>query len=168
MKLVKTAYGRVIPQDVTVPQKLEKLRDLPFPGGVDLQYIIRQLAQELDLNVLFDSESFRQDTKIKIELKNVTAAKALDYIFLQQGLFFQKVGPRTIMVGTSKSPTVFSAISFTHILSGKRRSDGSGENRAGGDSAATRQNSRQFRLLTNQPTASPSATQRKMFALLEI
>ena len=99
VKLVKTAYGRIIPQDVVIPQKLEKLRDLPFPSGVDLKYIIKQLAQELDLNVLFDSESFRQDQKISIELKNVTAAKALDYIFLQQGLFFQKVGPRTIMVG---------------------------------------------------------------------
>ena len=99
LKLVKTAYGRVIPQDVVIPQKLEKLRDLPFPGGVDLKYIIKQLAQELDLNVLFDSESFRGDRKISIELKNVTAAKALDYIFLQEGLFFQKVGPRTIMIG---------------------------------------------------------------------
>ncbi|MEO8073355.1 MAG: secretin N-terminal domain-containing protein [Acidobacteriota bacterium] len=99
LRLVKTAYGRVIPQDVVIPQKLEKLRDLPFPGGVDLKYIIKQLAQELDLNVLFDSESFRQDRKISIELKNVTAAKALDYIFLQEGLFFQKVGPRTIMIG---------------------------------------------------------------------
>ena len=99
LTLVKTAYGRQIPQDVVIPQRLEKLRDLPFPGGVDLKYIIKQLAQELDLNVLFDSESFRTDQKISIELKNVTAAKALDYIFLQQGLFFQKVGPRTIMVG---------------------------------------------------------------------
>jgi general secretion pathway protein D len=58
------------------------------------------LAKTLDLNVLFDSESFRPGSipKISIELKNVTAAKALDYIFLQQGLFFQKVGPRTIIV----------------------------------------------------------------------
>jgi type II secretory pathway component GspD/PulD (secretin) len=100
VKLVKTGLDRQIPSDVVVPQRLEKLRDLPFPGGVDLQYIIKQLAQDLDLNVLFDSESFRTDRKIKIELKNVTAAKALDYIFLQEGLFFQKVGPRTIMVGT--------------------------------------------------------------------
>ncbi|MBA3632196.1 MAG: hypothetical protein H0W58_05205 [Acidobacteria bacterium] len=100
VKLVKTGFDRQIPSDVVVPQRLEKLRDLPFPGGVNLQYIIKQLAQDLDLNVLFDSESFRTDRNIKIELKNVTAAKALDYIFLQEGLFFQKVGPRTIMVGT--------------------------------------------------------------------
>ena len=102
LKLVKTGYGsrQLSPQDTVVPQKLEKLRDLPFPSGVNLQFIIKQLAQELDLNVLFDSESFRDaNRKVNIELKNVTAAKALDYIFLQEGLFFQKVGPRTIMIG---------------------------------------------------------------------
>ena len=102
LKLVKTGYGSRQPssQDTVVPQKLEKLRDLPFPSGVPLQFIIKQLAQELDLNVLFDSESFRDaNRKVNIELKNVTAAKALDYIFLQEGLFFQKVGPRTIMIG---------------------------------------------------------------------
>ncbi len=65
-----------------------------------MQYLIKELAKNLDLNVLFDVESFRQDRKIKIELKNVTPAKALDYIFLQEGLFFQKVGPRTILVAT--------------------------------------------------------------------
>ena len=98
VKLVKTGYDR--PPDMILPPRLEKLRDVPFPGGVDLQFLIKELAKDLDLNVLFDSESFRPGSpqKISIELKNVTAAKALDYIFLQQNLFFQKVGPRTILV----------------------------------------------------------------------
>jgi general secretion pathway protein D len=90
-----------------VPQKLEKLRDLPFPNGVDLQFIIKELAHDLDLNVLFDSESFRSARKTNIDLKNVTAARALDYIFLQEGLFFQKVGPRTILVATQAQRTKF-------------------------------------------------------------
>lgn len=105
LKLVKTGYNKAVPQDVQVPQKLEKLRDLPFPSGVDLQFIIRELAKDLDLNVLFETESFRQtgtSRKVFIELKNVTAAKALDYIFLQEGLFFQKVGPRTILVANQQ------------------------------------------------------------------
>lgn len=104
-KFVKTGYNNAVPQDVQVPQKLEKLRDLPFPSGVDLQFIIRELAKDLDLNVLFETESFRQtgtSRKVYIELKNVTAAKALDYIFLQEGLFFQKVGPRTILVANQQ------------------------------------------------------------------
>jgi general secretion pathway protein D len=105
-KSTKPTIGgvRVVPTSLAVapgpqvPQKLEKLRDLPFPSGVDAQFIIKELARDLDLNVLFDSESFRAARKVFIDLKNVSAARALDYIFLQEGLFFQKVGPRTIIV----------------------------------------------------------------------
>ncbi|MEJ7860150.1 MAG: secretin N-terminal domain-containing protein [Pyrinomonadaceae bacterium] len=98
VRLVPTGYQKQDPRDDLVPQRLEKYQDVPFPGGIDLQYLIKELAKNLDLNVLFDVESFRQKREIKIELKNVTPAKALDYIFLQEGLFFQKVGPRTILV----------------------------------------------------------------------
>ena len=97
LKMIPTGYveKKDIPQ---IPQKLEKLRDLPFPSGVDLQFIVKELAKELDLNVLFDNVSFRTPRKTNIDLRNVTAARALDYIFLQEGLFFQKVGPRTILI----------------------------------------------------------------------
>ncbi|MFN0280205.1 MAG: secretin N-terminal domain-containing protein [Pyrinomonadaceae bacterium] len=103
LKMIPTSFNTdrktaTVPQ---IPQKLEKLRDLPFPSGVDLQFIIKELAKDLDLNVLFDNESFRQTgRKTYIDLKNVTAARALDYIFLQEGLFFQKVGPRTVIIAT--------------------------------------------------------------------
>ena len=106
VKLIPTEYSRQnLPQGVVIPQTLERVRDLPFPSGVDLQFIIKDLAKDLDLNVLFDSQSpaFRTPRKVFIELKNVTAAKALDYIFLQEGLFFQKVGPRTILVTDQNS-----------------------------------------------------------------
>jgi general secretion pathway protein D len=108
VKMVKTSSngGTATPQQL--PQKLEKLRDLPFGGGVDLQFIIKELAKDLDLNVLFDNASFRTSgRKTSIELKNVTAARALDYIFLQEGLFFQKVGPRTILVANSDQRVKF-------------------------------------------------------------
>ena len=103
VKLIPTGYvppaGGASGQ---VPQKIEKLRDIPFPSGVDLQFIIKELAKELDLNVLFDAESFRGVKRMtSIDLKNVSTAFALDAIFLQEGLFFQKVGPRTIMVANS-------------------------------------------------------------------
>lgn len=100
VKLVPTSYP-TLPDGAKVPQRLEKLRDLPFPGGIDLQYLIKELAKDLELNVLFDVESFRTARKAYIELKNVTSARALDYLFLQEGLFFQKVGPRTILVATN-------------------------------------------------------------------
>lgn len=105
VKLVPTGYTP--PASVNLPQRLEKLRDIPFPAGVPLQFIIKELAKDLDLNVLFDVESFRQERKTNIDLKNVTAARALDYIFLQEGLFFQKVGPRTIIVATQQQRQKF-------------------------------------------------------------
>ncbi len=86
---------------VSVPQKFEQLRNLPFPGGIDLQTIIKDLARTLDLNVLFDAESRLDGRKVKIDLINVTPAKGLDYIFLQENLFFQRVGPRTILVASN-------------------------------------------------------------------
>ncbi|MFM9903825.1 MAG: secretin N-terminal domain-containing protein [Pyrinomonadaceae bacterium] len=107
VKLVPTAYTAPKGPEPQMPQKLERLRDVSFPSGVDLQVIIKDLAKDLDLNVLFDSESFRASRKTSIDLKNVTAARALDYIFLQEGLFFQKVGPRTIMVATQAQRVKF-------------------------------------------------------------
>ncbi|HEY8560411.1 MAG TPA: secretin N-terminal domain-containing protein [Pyrinomonadaceae bacterium] len=109
VRLVKTGYNREnLPQGIVLPPKIEELGSVgPFPGGVDLQTLIKDLARSLDLNVIFDSESFRTPQKINIELKGVTTAKALDYIFLQQNLFFQKVGPRTILVANTNARQKF-------------------------------------------------------------
>lgn len=99
VKLVPTSFNGInVPKDFAIPQQLEKLRDVPFPNPVDLQWLIKELSKDLDLNVLFDQGSRLDARKIKIELKNVTSAKALDYVFLQENLFFQKVGPRTILI----------------------------------------------------------------------
>lgn len=99
VKLVQTSYTPpATPGRGDIPQKLEQIRQVPFPGGVNLQYIIKELAKDLDLNVLFDQGSRLEGRTCRIDLKNVTSAKALDYIFLQENLFFQKVGPRTILV----------------------------------------------------------------------
>lgn len=95
------------PDDFKMPQKFEKLRDVPFPNGVNLPFIVKELAKDLELNVLFDSDSRLDARTVRIELKNVTAAKALDYIFLQENLFFQKVGPRTILVANNQRRTNF-------------------------------------------------------------
>lgn len=104
VKLIPTGYQQPLPEPL--PQKLEKWIDVIHPSGIDLQFIIKELAKNLDLNVLFDQETFGrqgQDRKTKIELRNVTPAKALDYIFLQEGLFFQRVGPRTILVANQNN-----------------------------------------------------------------
>ena len=110
VKLVQTSYSKdKLPSGIVIPQKFEELGAVgPFPGGVDLQTLIRDLARSLDLNVIFDGETFRPPgKKINIELKGVTTAKALDYIFLQENLFFQKVGPRTILVASTNQRQKF-------------------------------------------------------------
>nr|HQU93683.1 secretin N-terminal domain-containing protein [Pyrinomonadaceae bacterium] len=105
VKFTQTGYNPA--DDPKMPQKFEKLRDIPFPSGVNLTFLIKELAKDLELNVLFDTDSRLDTRQIKIELKNVTAAKALDYIFLQESLFFQKVGPRTILVAGNQRRTNF-------------------------------------------------------------
>jgi general secretion pathway protein D len=74
----------------------EQNRTIDYSG--DLKSYIRILAEQLDLNVVFDRQSFAQPKTIDLHLKNVTTAQTLDYIFLQEGLFFQKLSRRTILV----------------------------------------------------------------------
>jgi general secretion pathway protein D len=78
------------------PPRVEQLRVINYSG--DLKSFIRSLAEQLNINVIFDSQSFRQPRNIEINLRDVTTAQALDYIFLQEGLFFQKLSRRTILV----------------------------------------------------------------------
>ncbi|MGH9882845.1 MAG: secretin N-terminal domain-containing protein, partial [Pyrinomonadaceae bacterium] len=85
------------PQEAAVPSpRAEQLRVIAFSG--DLKSYIRKLAEELELNVVFDRQSFAQSRTIDLNLRNVTTAQALDYIFLQEGLFFQKLSRHTILV----------------------------------------------------------------------
>lgn len=85
------------PQEAIVPSpRVEQLRVISFSG--DLKAFIRQLAEQLNLNVVFDRQSFAQPRNIDLNLRDVTTAQALDYVFLQEGLFFQKLSRRTILV----------------------------------------------------------------------
>jgi len=74
------------------------MRSIPFPAGVNLQFLVKELARDLDLNVLFDAESRLEGRSVRIELKNVTGAEALNYILLQEGLISEEAGPKTILV----------------------------------------------------------------------
>jgi general secretion pathway protein D len=85
------------PQQEAAPRTTsEQLRVITYSG--DLKQFIRNLSTELGLNVIFDTQSFRQPRSIEVNLRNVTTSQALDYIFLQEGLFFQKISRRTILV----------------------------------------------------------------------
>src|SRR6266571_1696798 len=84
------------PQE-TLPASRPERANVIF-SGVDVKQVIRQLAEHLNLNVMFDKQTFAQPRPVDINLHDVTTAKALDYIFLQEGLFFQKLDRHTILV----------------------------------------------------------------------
>jgi general secretion pathway protein D len=62
----------------------------------DLEGFIRQTAEKLEMNVIFDRDFPRRT--VTINLRNVTAARALDHVFVAHGLFFQRLDRRTILV----------------------------------------------------------------------
>jgi general secretion pathway protein D len=72
----------------------EQLHAVQYSG--DLEKFIRYVARELRLNVVFDRDFPKRE--VNVDLQDVSAAQALDYIFVTQGLFFQKLSNRTILV----------------------------------------------------------------------
>nr|MDQ3805280.1 hypothetical protein [Acidobacteriota bacterium] len=74
--------------------RAEQLRVITYSG--DLEDFVKYLAREIKLNVVFDRD-FPART-VEVDLQEVTAAQALDYVFLTQGLFFQKLSNKTILV----------------------------------------------------------------------
>jgi general secretion pathway protein D len=127
VKLLQTSYGRqadVKPDFVS--QRLEKIGNYKF-AGVSLVEAIKQLAEELDLNVLFDRQSppfsGQQNRTLTINLKDVSAARALDYIFRQENLFFQKVGPKTIIVADQQRRQYFTELVLRTFYLGNANPD---------------------------------------------
>lgn len=94
-----TPAGASKPGEEPLPQstRVEQMRSGNLNG--DLKHYIRLLADQLGLNVVFDKQSFAQPRTLEMVLTQpVTTAKALDYIFLQESLFFQKLDRHTILV----------------------------------------------------------------------
>jgi general secretion pathway protein D len=80
--------------DSLASTRAEQLQVITYNG--DLEDFIKFLARQLRLNVVFDRDFPKRS--VEVDLQDVTAAQAIDYIFLTQGLFFQKLSPRTILV----------------------------------------------------------------------
>src|ERR1041385_8177500 len=107
-------------QDLSGPST--QMRVISYTG--DLKPFIRKLAEELNLNVIFDRQSFAQTRPLDINLRDVTTAQALDYIFLQEGLFFQKLSRRTILVADqSRRPQYQQLVLRTFFLSNMKPTD---------------------------------------------
>jgi general secretion pathway protein D len=80
--------------DSLAPSRNEQLQTIQYSG--DLEKFIKYLARQIRINVVFDRDFPKRE--VSVDLLDVTAAQALDYIFLTQGLFFQKLSARTIVV----------------------------------------------------------------------
>jgi len=108
-------------QDLATPRE-QQLRHIDVKG--DLKTMIRTLADQLNLNVIFDRQSFAQSRTVDINLKDVTTAQALDYLFLQEGLFFQKLSRRTILVADqARRPQYQQLVLRTFFLSNMKPAD---------------------------------------------
>jgi len=82
----------------SVPRKRVKT-DFKFAANQKIRFIIDTLAERLGLNVLYD-ETAKADTAIKepFELKDVTAARALELFLLLNKLAYDQVDIRTIVI----------------------------------------------------------------------
>jgi len=99
-----------------------QMRVVQYQG--DLKSFIRLYAEQLNLNVIFDRQSFAQSRPLDINLHEVTTAQALDYVFLQEGLFFQKLSRRTILVADqSRRPQYQQLVLRTFFLSNMKPTD---------------------------------------------
>ena len=113
--------GAPKPEDFIAP-RAEQLRVITYNG--DLKAFIRSLAEQLNLNVIFDRTSFSQSRQIDLNLRDVTTAQALDYVFLQEGLFFQKLSRRTILVADqARRPQYQQLVLRTFYLSNMKPTD---------------------------------------------
>jgi general secretion pathway protein D len=74
----------------------EPLQSISFQQGTNLRLAINSLARDLGLNVLFDETA--RDAPISFLLRDVTRARALDLLLLQNKLTFEPVDRRTILV----------------------------------------------------------------------
>ncbi|MGH9767895.1 MAG: hypothetical protein ACREAB_10720 [Blastocatellia bacterium] len=79
------------------PPRSEAMQKIEFNEGASLKLVIQNLARQLGLNVIFD-ESFKDNTKFSLSLSDVTLAKALDLVLMQNKLLFEQADRRTIVI----------------------------------------------------------------------
>jgi general secretion pathway protein D len=79
----------------------DKVRENIIFRNQELEEIIRNIAQRLGLNVMFDS-TFRS-RKLNVELRGITLAQALDTLLVSNNLFFEPINDNTIVVSVDNT-----------------------------------------------------------------
>ncbi len=94
--------GNIVPagNEIRTPQRPPRgdvIQKIEFNEGANLKLVIQNLARQINLNVIFD-ESFKDNTKFALSLTDVTVAKALDLVLLQNKLLFEQADRRSIVI----------------------------------------------------------------------
>ncbi len=69
---------------------------LSFPNQTNVKDIYRAIGQAFGINILFDPKL--RDTKLSIELRNVTARQALESVMQAAGHFYKVLDEKTVIV----------------------------------------------------------------------
>jgi general secretion pathway protein D len=86
--------------EIRTPPRLSRddlMQRIEYREGASLKLVIENLARQLGLNVIFD-ESFKDNNKYSLALNDVTLARALDMVLLQNRLIFEQPDRRTIVI----------------------------------------------------------------------
>jgi general secretion pathway protein D len=84
------------------PRNRDAVSDLNLSG--DFKTVVRGLARQLELNVLFD-ESVRVQNNVQMELREVTVAKAFDLVLRLNKMTFQQVDRKTVLIYANNQQT---------------------------------------------------------------
>jgi general secretion pathway protein D len=79
------------------PPRGEVMQRIEYKAPTSLRVVIENLANQLNLNVIFD-DSFTDKGKFSLSLNDVTLANALDMVLMQNRLTFEQVDRRTVFV----------------------------------------------------------------------
>ncbi|HMV86223.1 MAG TPA: cohesin domain-containing protein [Blastocatellia bacterium] len=94
-----TNSGNVKPtgdiQIASKPRNRDLLQNVEFKEA-NFKAVVKNLAKQLDLNVLFDDQV--KDDKVSVDMNDVTLAKALDNILFMKKYTFEQMDRRTIIV----------------------------------------------------------------------
>ena len=85
------------------PNRSEVLQKIEYKEGTSLKLVLDSMARLLNLNLVFD-ESVKDTSKFSISLNEITLAKALDILMMQNKLIFELADRRTLIVYADNAP----------------------------------------------------------------
>ena len=79
------------------PLSVKDINQQIYFNNANLRQVIEMMANNMGLNVMFD-DSFRDEQKFQLKLKDISMARALDQVLIQTKHTFEQTDRRTIMI----------------------------------------------------------------------